>query len=75
MFYVEVRGVKLRSMFCIYGKEWESPAEEPCGFECEDDAVDFMRLCVEDDKAGLPCHEWRVRREGETTGFVGWKPF
>lgn len=75
MFYVEARGVKLRSMFCIYGKEWESPTLTPCEFEHEADAVQFMRDCVEDDKEGVPCHEWRVRREGEVKGFVGWKPF
>lgn len=76
MFHVEARGVRLKSMFCVYGKEWESPlGDEPCVFEDEETARIFFNNCVDDDKsAGVTCHAWRLRRDGEAVGYMMWKP-
>jgi hypothetical protein len=66
-FFVEARGVRLKSMFCIYGREWESTGIESAEFPCESEAIEFARDCDASDEVKV--HEYRVRRAGENDGF------
>ena len=67
LFYVEARGVRLKSMYCVYGREWESTGIEPAEFDDEAEAIEFARQCDADEKFHV--HEYRVRRAGEAHGF------
>lgn len=72
-FFVEVRGVRLKSMFCVYGKDWESTGIEPAEFDGEAEAVAFARECDASDEVKV--HEYRVRRAGSNDGHFHIRPF
>jgi len=67
LFYVEARGVRTKSMYCVYGREWESTGIEPAEFDDEAEAIEFARECAASDEVKV--HEYRVRRAGQNDGF------
>ena len=70
-YFVEARGVRLKSAYCTFGKDWESPGIEPCEFEDEETAMMFYRSCVEDE-GPMRVHAFRIRRAGENCGLLTW---
>lgn len=57
---VQARGTRLRSMFCVYGKEWE-PAGlfDTSTFDDLETAMMFLDDCVESED-GMDVHAFRV---------------
>lgn len=75
MFYVEMKAApgRLRSPFNVYGKDWESPALDPCVFDTEEEAREFYKDCVEDERR-TGAHCVGIRRAGESYHFLTWEP-